>query len=79
MASPEGGDPDRASPTGSLGCLKQMSIPQGAFGARPMARVIEEQLKKPLANLILFGELKDGGTAKVERKGEGLEITSRTR
>jgi hypothetical protein len=34
-----------------------------AFGARPMARVIEEeQLKKPLANEILFGDLKDGGT-----------------
>ena len=50
---------------------------QPAFGARHMARVIEEQLKKPLANLILFGELKDGGTAKVERKGEGLEITAK--
>ena len=42
-----------------------------------MARVIEEQLKKPLANLILFGELKDGGTAKVERKDEGLEIVAK--
>jgi len=47
-----------------------------AYGARPMARVIEEQLKKPLANEILFGKLKDGGTAKVERSGEGLRITS---
>jgi len=48
-----------------------------AFGARPMARVIEEQLKKPLANEILFGALKDGGTANVERKGESLGITSK--
>ena len=50
---------------------------QPAFGARPMARVIEEQLKKPLANLILFGDLKDGGTAKVERNGEGLAIVAK--
>ena len=52
---------------------------QPAFGARPMARVIEEQLKKPLANEILFGALKDGGTAVVERKGEGLEIVSKAK
>jgi ATP-dependent Clp protease ATP-binding subunit ClpA len=45
-----------------------------AFGARPMARVVERHLKKPLADLILFGPLKDGGTARVERKGEGLAI-----
>ncbi|MDR3673277.1 MAG: ATP-dependent Clp protease ATP-binding subunit ClpA, partial [Holophaga sp.] len=45
-----------------------------AFGARPMARVVEQQLKKPLADAILFGALKDGGTAKVERKGDGVAI-----
>lgn len=32
-----------------------------AMGARPMARVIQEQLKKPLANEILFGRLLHGG------------------
>lgn len=31
------------------------------MGARPMARVIREQLRKPLANEILFGELNHGG------------------
>lgn len=31
------------------------------MGARPMARVIREQLRKPLANEILFGELNKGG------------------
>jgi ATP-dependent Clp protease ATP-binding subunit ClpA len=41
--------------------------------------VIEEQLKKPLANEILFGALKDGGVAAVERKGEGLEIVAKGR
>jgi len=36
-----------------------------AMGARPMARVIQEELKKPLANELLFGELVHGGIAKV--------------
>ncbi|GHF92589.1 ATP-dependent Clp protease ATP-binding subunit ClpA [Thalassotalea marina] len=36
-----------------------------AMGARPMARLIQEQLKKPLANELLFGELVNGGVAKV--------------
>ncbi len=31
------------------------------MGARPMARVVQEQLKKPLAELILFGVLADKG------------------
>ena len=50
-----------------------------AFGARPMARLVETQLKKPLADAILFGDLKDGGTAKVERKGEGLGIVTKAK
>ncbi|SHG83985.1 ATP-dependent Clp protease ATP-binding subunit ClpA [Ferrimonas marina] len=41
------------------------------MGARPMARVVQEQIKKPLANEILFGELQKGGTAEVDiRNGE---------
>jgi ATP-dependent Clp protease ATP-binding subunit ClpA len=36
-----------------------------SMGARPMARLIQEQLKKPLANELLFGELANGGVAKV--------------
>jgi ATP-dependent Clp protease ATP-binding subunit ClpA len=35
------------------------------FGARPLARVLEEHLKKPLADEILFGRLKNGGELKV--------------
>lgn len=31
------------------------------MGARPMARVIQEHMKKPLADKILFGDLSDGG------------------
>ncbi len=36
-----------------------------AMGARPMARVIQENLKKPLANELLFGSLVDGGSVTV--------------
>ncbi|MCJ8315470.1 ATP-dependent Clp protease ATP-binding subunit ClpA [Idiomarina sp.] len=35
------------------------------MGARPMSRVIQEHLKKPLANEILFGQLSKGGSVKV--------------
>jgi len=35
------------------------------FGARPLARVIQDNIKKPLADEILFGKLKDGGTVRV--------------
>ena len=36
-----------------------------AFGARPLARVIQNAIKKPLADEILFGKLKNGGTVRV--------------
>ncbi len=42
------------------------------MGARPMGRVIQEQLKKPLANELLFGSLVDGGTVKVALKDDRL-------
>ena len=44
------------------------------MGARPMARLIQEQLKKPLANELLFGELTQGGVAKVAVKKDKLVI-----
>ena len=36
------------------------------FGARQLARFIQEHLKMPLAEELLFGKLTDGGTARVE-------------
>jgi ATP-dependent Clp protease ATP-binding subunit ClpA len=36
------------------------------FGARPLGRVIQEHIKKPLADEILFGQLKSGGVVKVD-------------
>jgi ATP-dependent Clp protease ATP-binding subunit ClpA len=46
------------------------------MGARPMARVIHEHIKQPLADEILFGRLKGGGRVRVAVKadGEGLEF-----
>jgi ATP-dependent Clp protease ATP-binding subunit clpA len=36
-----------------------------SFGARPLARVIQDNIKKPLADEILFGKLQNGGTVRV--------------
>ena len=46
-----------------------------AMGARPMSRLIQEQLKKELANELLFGELTSGGVAKVDVKKDKLVIS----
>ncbi len=35
------------------------------MGARPMARVIQENIKKPLADEVLFGKLQSGGTVRI--------------
>ncbi|MBN1208349.1 MAG: ATP-dependent Clp protease ATP-binding subunit ClpA [Myxococcaceae bacterium] len=45
-----------------------------AFGARPMARLVDNSLKKPLAESLLFGELKNGGTALFDVEGESLKL-----
>ncbi len=37
-----------------------------AFGARPLGRVINEQIKKPMADELLFGALKHGGLVKID-------------
>jgi ATP-dependent Clp protease ATP-binding subunit ClpA len=43
------------------------------FGARPLARVIQEHIKRPLADELLFGKLENGGAVKVLVAGEGAE------
>ena len=35
------------------------------LGARPLQRVIDEEIKKPLSRMILFGELQEGGMVEV--------------
>ncbi len=46
------------------------------MGARPLSRVIQEHIKKPLANEILFGKLRKGGVVKVgvKKDEEGAEV-----
>jgi ATP-dependent Clp protease ATP-binding subunit ClpA len=41
-----------------------------AFGARPLARVIQEHIKRPLADEVLFGELSKGGVVEVSIKDD---------
>jgi ATP-dependent Clp protease ATP-binding subunit ClpA len=44
------------------------------MGARPMARLIQDKLKKPLANEILFGALTEGGVVKIKVKAKKLHF-----
>jgi ATP-dependent Clp protease ATP-binding subunit ClpA len=44
------------------------------MGARPLARVIQEHVKKPLAEEVLFGKLAKGGTVRLLLKGDALEF-----
>jgi len=44
------------------------------FGARPLARVIQDFIKKPLSEELLFGELTVGGSVKVKVKNKVLEF-----
>jgi ATP-dependent Clp protease ATP-binding subunit ClpA len=41
-------------------------------GARPLARVIQEEVKRPLTDELLFGALANGGSVKVDMEGEKL-------
>lgn len=44
------------------------------FGARPLKRVIQEDIKKPLADELLFGRLVEGGEVKIGCKNKTLTI-----
>ncbi len=44
------------------------------YGARPLARVIQEHIKKPLAEELLFGKLVKGGSVKVTLKDGKLDF-----
>ena len=44
------------------------------MGARPLARIIQEHVKKPLAEEVLFGKLSKGGTVRILLKGDDLHF-----
>jgi ATP-dependent Clp protease ATP-binding subunit ClpA len=45
------------------------------MGARPLARVIQEHIKKPLSEEVLFGKLAKGGTVRILLKDDKLDFT----
>ncbi len=45
-----------------------------AFGARPLARLVEKTIKKPLSELLLFGEVKDGARVVVNIKDDAVVL-----
>jgi ATP-dependent Clp protease ATP-binding subunit ClpA len=45
-----------------------------AFGARPMARLIERVVKKPLSEALLFGSLAEGGTLRIAVKDGEIQL-----
>jgi len=47
------------------------------LGARPIARLIDERIKKALAHEILFGKLENGGRVEIDLKNSELSFTFR--
>ena len=44
------------------------------MGARPLGRVIQEHIKKPLAEELLFGKLTKGGVVRVRVKDDAIVL-----
>ena len=45
------------------------------FGARPLARVIQTEVRDPLTDEILFGRLEHGGTVRIGLEDDKLAFT----
>jgi ATP-dependent Clp protease ATP-binding subunit ClpA len=45
-----------------------------AFGARPMARLVERVIKKPLSELLLFGSLAEGGALRIDVEADAIRL-----
>ena len=46
-----------------------------AYGARPLARLIQDKVKKPLAEELLFGKLSKGGLVKIDFNRDEDKLT----
>ncbi|MFO0697913.1 MAG: type VI secretion system ATPase TssH, partial [Nitrospira sp.] len=44
------------------------------YGARPLKRLIQQELETPIAKLLVKGELRDGDTASVDMKDGGVVV-----
>jgi len=49
------------------------------MGARPLARLIQDKIKKPLAEEILFGKLENGGEVKIFIKNDDVVFEFKSR
>ena len=49
------------------------------MGARPLQRVIDKEIKRPLAKMMLFGELKGGGSLTIDSKDDQIVLTAKTK
>ena len=49
------------------------------MGARPMQRYIDKHIKRPLSKLLLFGELRSGGTLKIDAKDKKIVLAPVTK
>jgi len=49
------------------------------MGARPLQRVIDKEIKRPLSRMMLFGELKDGGSLVIGLENNQITLTKRVR
>ncbi|HHZ83857.1 MAG TPA: hypothetical protein EYN60_07645, partial [Nitrospirales bacterium] len=45
-------------------------------GARPLKRLVQQEVETPIARLIVKGELQDGGTATVDAKDGQVIVIS---
>ena len=45
------------------------------MGARPLQRVIDKEIKRPMAKLMLFGDLKGGGSLTIDSKDDKIVLT----
>jgi len=46
------------------------------MGARPLQRVIDNDIKRPLSKLMLFGNMRDGGKLKIDVVNDELALES---
>jgi ATP-dependent Clp protease ATP-binding subunit ClpA len=49
------------------------------MGARPLQRVIDQMIKRPMSKMLLFGELKDGGNLQITVENNELKLTKKVK
>ena len=49
------------------------------MGARPLQRVIDKEIKRPLSRALLFGDLKKGGKLIIDVGDEGINLVTESK